>query len=151
MRTMGNSDKSPADIARRMRESSLKPETASCGDRVQGAPCCAAVKERQAAKIRELRQALAAAGYSALDDQAAVLGVGRSTAWTILKGKYKGSGLSVALINRILAAPRLPATARTVILEYIEEKAAGVYGDSQTRISQFIDRVATRQNLDDER
>jgi hypothetical protein len=75
-----------------------------------------------------LREALVAAGIFALDDQAKALGLGRSTTWTILKGNHKGSGLSAALINRILVAPQLPPLVRAKVLEYVEEKADGRYG-----------------------
>jgi hypothetical protein len=106
----------------------------------------AEMKQRQVAKIREVRQALLSAGFVALDEQAEVLGVPRSTAWTILKAHHKNSGLSVATINRMLAAPRLPPTARAKILEYVDEKSAGLYGDTRTKLRRFTARlVAVRQ------
>ena len=80
------------------------------------------MKARQSSKIRELGDALIAEGYLTLDEQARVLGLGRSTTWTILKGNHKTSGLSAGIINRMLAAPRLPALVRARILEYIDEK-----------------------------
>jgi predicted DNA-binding transcriptional regulator AlpA len=66
------------------------------------------MKARQSAKIRELREALVASGFLTLDEQSKVLGLSRSTTWTILKGNHKASGLSAAIIDRMLAAPRLP-------------------------------------------
>jgi len=95
------------------------------------------MKARQSSKIREIGEALIAAGFRALDEQAEALGLSRSTTWTILKGNYKNSGLSAATINRILAAPKLPPTVRAKIHEYIEEKTAGLYGDSKTRLRKF--------------
>ena len=89
-------------------------------------------KDRQAAKIRALGEALAAAGFLALDERAKVLGLCRSTAWTVLRGNHKASGLSATTINRMLAAPSLPPSVRAILLEYIEEKTAGVYGDCKT-------------------
>ena len=63
------------------------------------------VKARQSAKIREIGAALVAMGYRALDEQARALGLGRSTAWTILQANHKNSGLSATVIIRMLAAP----------------------------------------------
>jgi hypothetical protein len=37
----------------------------------------------------------------------------------------------------MLAAPELPPLARTKILEYVEEKAAGLYGGSQHQRRKF--------------
>jgi len=95
-------------------------------------------KTRQAAKIRELGEALIASGILTLDAQAEALGLSRSTTWTILKGSHKSSGLSAAIINRILAAPQLPPLVRAKVLEYIEEKTAGLYGDCQPRLRKFV-------------
>ena len=94
----------------------------------------AEMKKQQASKIKEIGTALVAAGFRALDEQADVLELSRTTTWTILKGNQKGSGLSVGTLNRILAARRLPPIVRAKIQEYIEEKAAGLYGDSEKRI-----------------
>ena len=97
----------------------------------------AKLKARQSVKIRELREALVATGFTALDEQANALGLSRSTAWTILNGIHKSSGLSAGIINRMLLAPRLPSLARTKILEYIEERAAGYYGHSDVQLRKF--------------
>jgi hypothetical protein len=51
------------------------------------------VKARQASKIREIGEALITTGFVSLDAQAKVLGLPRSTAWTILSTKHKGPGL----------------------------------------------------------
>ena len=95
-------------------------------------------KVRQSCAIRQLSDALAAAGFVTLDQQAKVLGLGRSTTWNIVKGSHKGSGLSATTINRALAAPHLPAPVRAKILEYVEEKAAGLYGHSKAQRRKFI-------------
>jgi hypothetical protein len=107
----------------------------------------AELKARQSAKIRELREALVAAGYASLDEQAKVLGLSRSTAWTIVNGRHKGSGLSATIVNRMLLSPRLPSLARTKILEYIEERSAGHYGHANVRrLRKFSERLhACRQ------
>src|SRR5215471_14888381 len=49
----------------------------------------ATMRGRQRAKIREFRDALAAAGLPTLDKQAAVLMLSRSTTWNLLKGKHR--------------------------------------------------------------
>ena len=65
------------------------------------------LKARKAAKMREIGEALVAVGYVSLDDQATALHLSRSTTWTIIKGTHKGSGLSTAVLNRMLIAPGL--------------------------------------------
>jgi len=93
--------------------------------------------ERQSSKIREL-----IARFLTLDEQAKALGLSRSTAWTIRKASHKASGLSASIINRMLAASELPPLARTKILEYVEEKAAGLYGGSRSQRRKFAARLS---------
>ena len=81
----------------------------------------AKMKAQQSSKIKEIREALVAAGVCALDEQAEALGLSRSTTWNILKGNYKNSGISVTTLKRVLSAPQLPPIVRAKILEYIEE------------------------------
>ena len=102
-------------------------------------------KARQSCAIRELSGALADAGFVTLDERAKVLGLCRSTTWTILKGSHKGSGLSATTINRALAAPNLPALVRAKILEYVDEKVAGRFGHSKTQRRKFIDQLSIDQ------
>jgi len=103
-------------------------------------------KARQSAKIGEIGEALIATGFRSLDEQAKVLGLSRSTTWSILKVNHKGSGLSATIINRMLAAPRLPARVRTKIMEYIDEKVAGLYGHSKEQLRRFTAQLlVTRQ------
>jgi predicted DNA-binding transcriptional regulator AlpA len=102
------------------------------------------MKTRQSCKIRELGNALITEGLLTLDQQAKALGLGRSTAWTILKANHKASGLSAAIINRMLGAPRLPALVRAKILEYIDEKNAGVYGHNKIQLRRFTSRLSVR-------
>ena len=99
-------------------------------------------RQRQNAKIKEFKAALAAAGLVVLDAQAQALGLSRSTTWNLLKGKHKGSGLSAMVINRMLASPRLPQLVRAKILEYVAEKIAGRYGDSRVRLRKFTARLS---------
>jgi hypothetical protein len=105
-------------------------------------PLAARMKARQSSKIRELAEAIKSAGFLTLDEQAKTLGLSRSTAWTIRKASHKASGLSASIINRMLAAPELPPLARTKILEYVEEKAAGLYGGSRSQRRKFAARLA---------
>jgi hypothetical protein len=101
-------------------------------------------KAKQSAKIAELGQVLIDAGFVALDEQAVALGIWRSTAWTILRRKQKVSGLSAATINRMLRSPHLPAPARRVIKEYIEQKCAGEFGHSKSRIRGFRAQIGDK-------
>ena len=101
----------------------------------------------QSSKIRELKDVLVASGYVALDEQADALGLCRSTAWTIIRGAHKNSGLSVSVINRMLACPRLPAPVRAKLVEYVCEKLAGRYGHSPAQLRRFADRLALPSNV----
>jgi hypothetical protein len=105
----------------------------------------AEIKARQSTKIKELKKALVASGILTLDEQAKVLGLKRSTAWNVLKGDYKSSGLSVTIINRILAAPQSPPLVRATIFEYVKEKAVGLYGHDKTQRRKFIDRLSAKR------
>ena len=96
------------------------------------------VHHLQSTKIRQLGEALIATGYLHLDEQARVLGLSRSTTWTILRAKHKTSGLSASVIKRMLRQPQLPALVRKKIFEYVDEKSAGVYGHSSTQVRRFV-------------
>ena len=110
-------------------------------------PCSvsAEMKARQSSKIRELAETVEAAGFLTLDEQAEILEVPRSTAWTIRRGSHKASGLSASIINRMLAAPMLPLLVRAKILEYVEEKVAGLYGGSQSQRRQFAAQLSVEK------
>src|SRR5690348_4652960 len=95
-------------------------------------------RELHIAKIRELREVVVAAGYLHLGEQAAVLGLSRSTTWTILRAKHKNTGLSASVINRMLAQPRLPGSARVKISEYVAQKSAGTYGHNSRQVRRFL-------------
>ena len=103
---------------------------------------CHEGRARQWAKIREITESLRLAGFQSLDEQAEAIGLSRSTTWSILKGLHKNSGLSTTTIFRVLSHKRLPAPVRTKLLEYVEEKARGLYGDSPRRVEQFKERWA---------
>ena len=106
----------------------------------------ASMKVRQRSKIEEIRTALLRAGTLTLDKQAEVLGLSRSTTWSILRATHKNSGLSAGVINRILSSPRLPALARQRIFEYIQERMAGLYGHSARRRREFAASLAIAQS-----
>jgi hypothetical protein len=99
------------------------------------------VKTRQASKIREIGEALITAGFVSLDAQAKVLGLPRSTAWTILSTKHKGTGISARTICRMLSSKRLPPFVRAKIMEYAEERAAGIYGGTKTQNRRFASKL----------
>ena len=114
----------------------------------QTSPTISHMKAMQSAKIRELRPALVDAGVLMLDQQTESLGLGRSTAWAILQGNHKSSGLSAATIKRMLTSQQLPPPARKILLEYVEEKLAGAYGHNPARLRQFRARLANGQSFD---
>jgi len=101
-------------------------------------------KDRQSRKVRQFRDALVEAGFVTVDAQSKVLGLARSTTWAILNGKYKSSGLSATIVNRILKAPRLPSAVRARVIEYVEEKAGGLYGHNKAQSLRFIARLTGR-------
>ena len=98
-------------------------------------------RARQNAKIREISQAIAAAART-LDAQAEALGLSRSTTWALLNSRHKGSGLSARIITRMLSAPHLPLPVRAKILEYLEEKTSGLYGDTERELRRFVLRLS---------
>jgi hypothetical protein len=65
--------------------------------------------------LRQLADALIACGYTSLDAQAKALGVPRSTAWTIVKGKHKMGRLSQKVRTRMLSNPELPCEVRALL------------------------------------
>jgi hypothetical protein len=105
-------------------------------------PVIAAMKARQSAKIRELGQVLIDVGLRSLDDQANALGPPRSTAWTILKTCHKSTGLSAAIIERMLRSSKLPPRARAILVEYVEEKSFDLYGGSRRQQQRFAVRLS---------
>ena len=97
---------------------------------------------QQRLKIEEIGTTLAECGFVALDEQAHVLGLSRSTAWTVLRAMHKNSGLSAMTINRMLATGRLPPRVRLKLLEYIGEKMSGAYGDQKHSLKAFASRIS---------
>jgi hypothetical protein len=72
-----------------------------------------------------------------LDAQAKALGLPRSTAWTILSAEHEATGLSARIICRMLNSEPLPPLIRARIIEYANEKAAGIYGGTETQHRRF--------------
>jgi hypothetical protein len=99
------------------------------------------VKARQSSNIREIGEALITAGFISLDAQAKALGLPRSTAWTILSAEHKATGLSARIICRMLSSNRLPLLVRAKIIEYAEERAAGIYGGTKTQNRRFCAKL----------
>jgi len=102
-------------------------------------------KERQALKLAEIREALVAAGYNTTAKQAAVLGIGRSTAWWLLNHN-KRAGPSAKVIKRILLSPQIPKRVRRKVEQYVEEKVRGVYGHSEQRTQWFSEQFQRSPN-----
>ena len=107
-----------------------------------------AMKARQTRKIEQLREVFLTNGRLRVREQAKLLGLCPSTAHAVLQRNYKNSGLSAAIIKRMLACPNLPESARTIILEYRDEKIAGLYGHTRSQRRRFMAAFATEQNLD---
>ena len=106
------------------------------------------MQARQMRKIEQLREVFLANGRLTVREQAKLLGLCRSTAYAIIQRNYKSSGLSAAIIKRMLACPTLPGRARTLVLEYRNEKIAGLYGHSRSQRLRFMAALAMEQNLD---
>jgi hypothetical protein len=104
------------------------------------------MQARQTCKIDQLRELLFANGRLSVKEQAELLGLCRSTAHAVLQRYYKKSGLSAAIIKRMLACPRLPESARTIILEYIAERINGLYGHTPSQRRRFLAALATEHN-----
>jgi transcription initiation factor TFIIIB Brf1 subunit/transcription initiation factor TFIIB len=130
----------PSEIIQHLRELTQTSTRLArvCPDSATG------IKAQQRIKIQEIRTALTRTGFSTLDEQTDVLGLPRSTAWSVLKPNHNSSGLSARTINRMLASLQLPAPVREKIFEY-REKIAGRYGHSERRRREFAACLSTAQ------
>jgi hypothetical protein len=99
-------------------------------------------KARQASKLAEIRAALIARGFNTVAKQAAVLGLGRSTAWAFLN-RDESAGATAKVIKRILSSPNLPVAARRKVEEYVSQKSGGLYGHSEHQSEAFRDKLRT--------
>jgi hypothetical protein len=95
-------------------------------------------KARQTLKLAKIRKALVSAGYDTVAQQAAVLGLRRSTTWALFN-QDKRAGPSAIVLKRILSSPDLPPRVRGEIEEYVEDKISGLYGHSKPRMQAFRD------------
>ena len=109
--------------------------------KIAGPPVPLQEKARQASKLAEIREALAAAGCGMAAKQAVALGVSRATAWALLN-RDKRAGPSSIIIKRVLSSPNLPPEAREKVEEYVEEKIAGLYGHTECRRRWFRDQLS---------
>jgi hypothetical protein len=105
-----------------------------------------AAKERQAAKLADIREMLVAAGYDTTAKQAAVLGVCRATAWVVLN-RDKRAGPSASVLKRILSSPSVPPTVRRKIEEYIQDKSRGLYGHCEPSTRAFSSQFDIRHRV----
>ena len=96
----------------------------------------------QASRIREIGRALSEAGYEHIDSQAEILGLSRSTTWTVLQGNHKHSGLTASVIHQMLESEKLPASVRHKIIEYVMEKLSGHHGHNEKQILHFSRRMS---------
>ena len=62
------------------------------------------MKSHHSFSIQKIADALAEEGHKTLDAQANALGLPRSTTWHILRANHKKSGLSAAIVKRMLAS-----------------------------------------------
>jgi hypothetical protein len=104
---------------------------------------------RQREKIRQIGEALRQAGFVTLDAQASALGLARSTTWKVLQADHKGSGLRAGVIGCMLAHKELPSAVRSVLREYVIEKARGDYGHSSQIRAGFVARLRDVPELTD--
>jgi hypothetical protein len=109
------------------------------------------MKSDPSSPIQRIGDALVTEGFVTLDEQAKALGLPRSTTWTILRANHKKSGLSAAIVDQILKAPRLPGPVRAKVLQYVEEKSAGLHGHNKLQQRRFAARLESmrRQRPDD--
>jgi hypothetical protein len=85
----------------------------------------------QQSRILEISEVLSRHGHCTVDQQARILNVPRSTAWTILRPTHKYSGLTIRVLLKMLNAPELPPEARQKVLDYLNEKAEGRFGSNR--------------------
>src|SRR5262245_12459481 len=92
---------------------------------------------KQAAKIAELRRMIVALGYKTLSEQAALLGLKRTTVWAMFKSSHTRGGMSANTVKRMLAATEAPREVRQIIDEYVREKLTGAYGHPPSALARF--------------
>jgi hypothetical protein len=98
-------------------------------------------REAHCDKIAEIKNALIACALTGVDNQAKALGIRRATAWHLLSGQHKHSGITASLINHIRRSSQLPDPVRLVVDDYVRGKLAGEYGHSKIAIARFRQRL----------
>ena len=99
------------------------------------------VRRKYTTNIQHIADALVAAGYTSLDEQAKALGIHRATVWTIVRDKHKLGRLNTNTTNRMLANPELPPCIRDVIQRYLAERP--VLGQrAKRRTTQAVENAA---------
>ena len=98
-------------------------------------------KIRQAAKIKELQRVLLAHGYKSAGQQAALLGLRRSTVWAIFNSEHDRGGMSSSTVKQLLAVKSAPKAVKRVINEYVHEKLSGAYGHEHAALKLFCRRA----------
>jgi hypothetical protein len=105
-------------------------------------------KAKQVSKLGEIYRALCTEGFDTLDQQAAVLGLKRSTTWALLHSD-KRRGPSIVILKQLLSSLQIPSKVRKKVNEYIQAKSLGLYGHSQKSIRnlrrQIIETYSTSQ------
>ena len=76
----------------------------------------------RAVPTQAIADALVAAGYISLDEQAKALGLRRSTTWTIIRKKHKLGRLNRQTAQRILKNRTTPPSVRAIIQKTYLEK-----------------------------
>jgi hypothetical protein len=112
---------------------------------------CASLKARQCEHLAKLKEVLVAEGSDTVTKQALALGLSRSSAWKILRGDHKQSGLSAHTVNRMLASADLPCNVRAIIDDYVRQKLLGAYGHQASRLKNFRSKLRDFGALDEER
>jgi hypothetical protein len=92
-------------------------------------------------KMREIAECLKRCGRLTVDSQAKALGVSRSTAWAMLSGRYKVSGISARVVKQILSSQELPPEVRAKVVEYVADKVSGKFSCNATRLRRFRSRM----------
>jgi hypothetical protein len=103
-------------------------------------------KARQVSKLGEIRKALVSAGCITVAEQAAVLGLRRSTAYAVLNLDNR-AGPSAKVIRRVLSSPNLPPRVRRKLEEYVADKISGRYGHSEKRAQAFAETFEDEENV----
>jgi len=124
-----------------MAKRQLTGKSAHSRQHVESSAKLASMRAKQIDDLRALRWALIVNGITSLAQQARVLGLPRSTAWSVLQGSYKGAGLSADVVVRMLRSRRLPEDARGVVIRYVQQRVNGAYGHSELVRQRFVVRL----------